>query len=324
VSRYHLLLPVLLVLACASVLAAVVAGDVAVDWGGLLAGGGSDRDRDVVLLLRLPRALGAFVVGALLALAGAHMQVLLRNPLADPYVLGVSGGAAVGALVSILAGWSGPWLPLAALAGALASMMLVFGLARGRGDWSSARLLLTGVVLAAGWGALISLLLVISPETQLRSMLFWLMGDLQHASPGWFSIGVLGAGTILSMAMARPLNAMAFGELQARALGVDTARLRLGMYVLSSLMTAAAVMLAGTVGFVGLVIPHMVRLMAGADHRGLVPACVLLGGTFLTVADTLARTALAPREVPVGVVTAFIGVPVFLVLLRRLGGSYRV
>jgi iron complex transport system permease protein len=240
--------------------------------------------------------------------------VLLGNPLADPYVLGVSGGAAVGALLALFLGLAGIPVTLAALAGALVAIVLVFGLA-GRGG--PARLLLTGVVIAAGWGAAISFLLAIAPEHGLRSMVFWLMGDLSQMTSAGVAYAVLAAGLALTLPLARDLNLLARGELQAGALGVDVKNLRVHLYLVASLLTAAAVTLGGNIGFVGLVVPHLVRLVTGADHRVVLPASVLLGGALLVVADTLARTAVAPQQLPVGVLTAFIGVPVFLLLLAR-------
>ncbi len=318
--RPRYLLPGLVLLALAGITFALFTGSVPVDadtvWRGLFAGDGPVGQR-VVHELRLPRALAAFVVGGSLALAGALMQVLLRNPLADPYVLGVSGGAAVAALATLLVGLGGFWVSTNAFAGALASMVLVFGIAHGRGSWTTTRLLLTGIVVASGWGAVISFLLAVSPDQQLRGMLFWLMGDLSGVSgPGWATL-LLAVGLAVAFALARPLNLMARGDQQARALGVPVARLRLAVYALASLLTAAAVTVAGTVGFVGLVVPHILRLLGGGDHRWLLPAAVLGGGTLLTVADALARIVIAPQQLPVGVLTALLGVPLFLLLLHR-------
>jgi len=271
----------------------------------------------VIRELRLSRAETAFVVGALLALAGVLMQALLRNPLADPYVLGISGGAAALALVAMLLGLGMVWVQGGALIGALLSMFLVFGLAHGRGQWTATRLLLTGVVIAAGWGAIISFMLSISPDQNLRSMLFWLMGDIGYESPSLITWLILGLGLVLALSLARSLNLLVRGEQQAAALGVDVRRLRLQIYFLASMLTGMAVMLAGTIGFIGLIVPHSVRLLAGADHRVVLPASVLLGGSLLMLADMLARTIVAPQQLPVGVVTALIGVPVFLLLLFR-------
>ena len=307
-------------LAFVSGLLALSFGSVNTPWQSVwqvLLGNDHGLSSDLVLQLRLPRAINAFTTGALLALAGALMQVLLRNPLADPYVLGISGGAAVAALGAILLGIGGLWLNAAAFAGALISMFLVFGLARGAGVWSSPRLLLTGVIVAAGWGALIGFLLTVSPDAQLRGMLFWLMGDLGGAEGYGLGIVTLVLGLALSLPLARNLNVMARGELSARALGVPVARLRLGLYGLASLLTAVAVMTAGSIGFIGLVAPHILRLAVGNDHRILLPGAALFGGSLLLLADTVARTALAPQQLPVGVVTALLGVPVFLYLLSR-------
>ncbi len=271
----------------------------------------------VVFELRLPRTIVGFMVGAMLALAGALMQVLLRNPLAEPYVLGVSGGASAAVLIAMLSGLSGFWISGSAFFGAMISMLLVFGLAHGRGDWSPARLLLTGVVIAAGWGALISLILSITQGTQLRGMLFWLMGDLSYAHYTHWALIVLIVCLVVSMMISRNLNILARGELQAATLGVSPKKIRYLVYFLSSLLAATSVTLAGNVGFVGLIVPHAIRLMLGSDHRILLPAAFLLGGCLVMLADCLARTVIAPQQLPVGVLTAIIGIPVFLVLLRR-------
>lgn len=283
-------------------------------------GGGDALTHTLVIGLRLPRAVTAFAVGGLLALAGALMQVLLRNPLADPYILGVSGGAAVGALLSLLAGLAGYWVSGSAFLGALVSMLIVFVLAHGRGGWTPTRLLLTGVVVAFGWGAAISLLLVLSDNASLRGMLFWLMGDLSYRGSGWLPLAVLVIGLAVCLPFARHLNVLARGETLAEALGVAVRPFSIAIYIAASLFTAVAVTEAGAIGFVGLVIPHLLRLVSGSDHRTLLPGAVLLGGSLLMLADTLARTVIAPEQLPVGVVTAAIGVPVFLYLLNRARG----
>jgi iron complex transport system permease protein len=267
----------------------------------------------------MPRALAAFAVGALLALAGALMQVLLRNPLADPYVLGLSGGAAVGALgttVAGLAAFAGP----AAFAGALVSTLVVFALARADAErfaWAPTRLLLTGVVVAAGWGALVALLLAIAPAAQTKGLVHWLLGDLAGAAAPAAPLAVLAVVLVASLAMARDLNALARGPGEAAALGVDVPTTSLALHVLAALATAAAVTTAGSIGFVGLVVPHAVRLVLGNDQRVLLPAAAITGGALLVVADTAARTLVAPVELPVGVLTALLGVPAFLYLLRQ-------
>jgi len=277
----------------------------------------SAEHAELVWRLRLPRALAAWTVGALLSLSGCLMQVLLRNPLADPYILGVSGGAACAALLGMTAGIASAFVPFLALAGSLVSILLVFGLARGEGPWSTTRLLLTGVVTASGWSALISLVLALGPDSSLRSMLFWLIGDLGYArTPPWALI-ILGFAFLLCLGLARSLNVLAMGETTARLLGEPTQRLLWTVYLLASVLTATAVSIAGNIGFVGLIVPHLMRLLVGSDHRVLIPSAMLFGGFFLVISDTLARTFLAPRQLPVGVVTALLGVPLFLLLLNR-------
>ncbi|MCZ6575176.1 MAG: iron ABC transporter permease [Gammaproteobacteria bacterium] len=310
----------LLLAAPASIAFALSMGSADLNLGELrqaLIGDGTSLDAAIVRELRLPRALSAFAVGGLLALSGALLQVLLRNPLADPYILGVSGGAAAAALLSILLGLGSAWVMGSAFAGSLVSTFLVFSLSRLDGAWTQTRLLLTGVVVAAGWGALISFLLVISPDGDLHTMLFWLMGDMSRAAHPLFANAILLAGLALSLGLARSLNLLARGDLAAAALGENPARVRVSVYFIASLLTAAAVTVAGSIGFVGLIIPHIIRLLTGADHRSLLPNTVLLGGCFLVLADTVARTAVVPIQLPVGVITALLGVPVFLFLLTH-------
>ncbi len=280
---------------------------------------------EIVTQLRLPRALAAFAVGGLLSLAGALMQILLRNPLADPYVLGLSGGAAVGALGTMLAGLGAFAANMGAIAGALLAITLVFVFARrdfarqqtlGALD-ASPRLLLTGVIMAAGWGALITLILTLAPEARLRSMLFWLVGDLNGAESWAPALGVLAAALVLTYPVARDLNVLLRGEALAHALGVNAVSLRRLIYVVASVATALAVTTAGAVGFVGLVVPHALRLALGNDQRMLLPASALAGGTLLLLADTAARSLLAPQQLPVGVITALVGVPAFMLLLLK-------
>jgi iron complex transport system permease protein len=271
----------------------------------------------VLLQLRLPRALTSFALGGLLALAGVLMQVLLRNPLADPYILGSSGGAAVAALAAMLLGLSGLPVELAAASGAFITIFLVFALAHAEGSWAPTRLLLTGVVIAAGASAMVSLLLILGSDAQLPGMLFWLMGEIsntQRVAPLWGLLIVAGS---LSCLLARHLNVLARGELQAQTLGMNIKRMRIGLFAASALLTAAAVTTAGSIGFVGLIIPHLARHLVGTDHRRLVPAAILSGGSLLTLADTAARTLFAPRQLPVGALTALIGVPLFLALVFR-------
>jgi iron complex transport system permease protein len=314
---------VLLALLClAAVLASVSVGSSTVSVGSLvsvLTGNGSELERTLILELRLPRTLSALATGGLLAVAGALMQVLLRNPLADPYVLGLSGGAAAGALLAMLAGLASVLVSGAAFAGAMVATLLVFGLAHGRGSWTASRLLLTGVVMAAGWGALITLLLALTPTHKLPGMLYWLMGDIAYAGSPWPALAVLVLALLLVQPLGRSLNVLARGSLQAAALGVNVRPLEWAVYLLASLITATAVTTAGSIGFVGLIVPHMLRFVVGNDQRLLLPASALAGGTLLVLADALARTVIAPEQLPVGVITALIGVPVFLYLLNRRG-----
>jgi len=316
---HWIVLAALALVALAAVAFALTAGSVDIGVGAVaraLLWPADDADGAVVRELRLPRAMAAFAVGALLALAGTIMQVLLRNPLADPYVLGLSGGAACGALTALLAGAVAMVTP-AAFAGALVSTLLVFGLARGKGAWAPTRLLLTGVVVATGWGALIMLILTTAPEAQVRGMLFWLVGDLSGATRGGPGLLALAGVLVVALFFARDATLLARGDTTAASLGVPVRGTTLALHALAAFATAVAVTLAGSVGFVGLVVPHAVRLVIGNDQRWLMPAAAVAGGALLTLADTVARTLIAPAQLPVGVLTAIVGVPLFLWLLRR-------
>lgn len=319
--RTHLLPLMLLTLASLlSVVFAIAQGSISLSpyavWQALL-GQGSGLNQTLVLELRLPRVMAGFATGGLLAVAGALMQILLRNPLADPYVLGISGGASVAALAAILLGISGVLMSGMAFVGAVFSSLLVFGLSVRLGSTATMRLLLTGVVIAAGWGALITLMLALAPPYKIPGMLYWLMGDLSYAGTPWLAWLVLVPVCLILMPLGRSLNVLARGPLQAAALGVNVKRLEQWVFVLASLLTAIAVTTAGSVGFVGLVVPHMLRMVLGNDQRLILPASALAGGCLVTLADTLARTVIAPEQLPVGVITALIGVPIFLYLLQR-------
>lgn len=318
--------PILLGLLGLSVVLGVRFGSVPLSTAEVLAvlgGGGAPIARDIVLDLRLPRVLLGILVGGGLAMSGATFQALLRNPLAEPYILGISGGASVGAVLVLALGWTvaGSWaLPLAAFAGALLAIAMVFGVATATGRAMDVRvLLLAGVVVAAFFSACIALILSVSPARTVQSAVLWIMGSL--ASANWQSVVLTAAYTlpaaILLIGMARPLNLMAIGEETAYYLGADVERVKRWALLIAALITASGVAVAGVIGFVGLVVPHAVRLLAGSDHRSLLPLSFLAGGTFLTMADLVARLTLAPREIPIGVVTAFVGVPFFLLLLRR-------
>lgn len=279
-----------------------------------------------LLDLRLGRASSAFVTGGALALAGVMMQALLRNPLADPYVLGVSSGAAVGALAALLIGAALWIIDLAALGGAITISLLLYFFARRdlggnlqretAGDAST--LLLTGVILASACMALVTLMLSIAPESRLRGMVFWMIGDLSGTQWRVLPWLVLGVALWFARKQARALNVLALHADAAQTLGVDVAATRRTLFIVSALLTASAVTTAGSIGFVGLIVPHACRYAFGPDHRLLLPASTLAGGTFLVLADTLARTVLAPQQLPVGVLTSLIGVPVFLFQLHQL------
>jgi iron complex transport system permease protein len=273
--------------------------------------------RDVVLELRLPRALSAFAVGGLLALAGAMLQVLLRNPLADPYVLGVSGGASVLALLAIMAGLPAAGIDGAAALGAFAACLLVFALAQGPGGWTPTRLLLTGIVVAAGAGSIVSLLLALSDDTELRGMVFWLLGDLSRTERWEWLLSLLILATVTGALLGRHLNVLARGVTQAASVGMNVRRFQVLLFMLSSLLTGVAVSAAGSIGFVGLVTPHIARLALGTDNRAVLPAAALLGGILLMSADLASRMLIAPRQLPVGALTALVGVPLFLLLMSR-------
>jgi iron complex transport system permease protein len=272
---------------------------------------------DIVLKLRLPRVLAAFACGGLLALAGALLQVLLRNPLADPYVLGISGGAGLGLLAATSLGLGYASSQLAGLVGALLAVITVFGLSFRAGDWNLYRLLLTGIVFSAGCAALISLILLLAPEAAVKGMLFWLLGDLSGAgSPGWAWV-VLGALGALSILWSGALNVLSLGRGKASSLGLPVVEAEVTIYLAASAATVTSVSLGGTIGFVGLMVPHLVRLLGVTDYRWLVPSAILCGGALLALADTAARSLWSPLQMPVGVLTALLGVPVVFLLLAR-------
>jgi iron complex transport system permease protein len=328
--RQRLILALLLACALLALAAAGLAGSVTVPLSELpdgllgLLSGQPEGMAATLLDLRLGRASSAFVTGASLSLAGVMMQALLRNPLADPYVLGISAGAAVGALGALFIGAALWFVDVGALLGAGGISLLLYALARRdlgtRREASSdtGTLLLTGIVLASASMALVTLLLSVAPESRLRGMVFWMIGDLAGTSWRLLPWVVLAVALVLTQRRARALNVLALHADAAVALGVDVGRLRRFLFACSGLLTACAVTTGGAIGFVGLVVPHACRLAFGADHRLLVPASALAGGSFLVLADTLARTVIAPQQLPVGVLTSLIGVPVFLFQLHHL------
>lgn len=329
-KRASVILGALLLFAIAVLLLAGMTGSISVPLADLpdalrqLMRGQSDTMAASLLELRASRALVAFVTGGALALAGLMMQALLRNPLADPYVLGVSAGASVGALAALLLVASSLVVDGAALGGAVGVALLLYLLARRdlRGaqaaDGGNSLLLLTGVIISALCGALITTMLSIAPEGRLRSMIFWMIGDLSGAPLRLAPWLILAAMLVLAMRSARAMNVVALHAEAAVTLGVRVGALRKGLFFGSALLTASAVTNAGAIGFVGLIVPHACRFAFGPDHRVLVPACVLTGGAFLVLCDTLARTIVAPQQLPVGAITALIGAPVFLYQLHRL------
>jgi iron complex transport system permease protein len=311
---------ILLAGSAASLFAALLSGTLQIPAAQVLEGIFSPAPgvvHDVIWYLRAPRALSAFACGGLLAVSGALLQVLLRNPLADPYILGISSGASLGALTALMLGAGTALLDTAAFGGAIAAIAIVFGLGFRAGDWNPYRLLLTGVILSAGLSALVSLILVMAPQAQVKGMLFWLMGDLSYAENPLAAWLVLVALAALGVSQATRLDLLGLGALKAQSLGADVTPLQRGIFFSAALATVAAVLLGGAIGFVGLMIPHAVRLAGVANHRHLLPLAALLGGSFLTLADTLARTLLAPQQLPVGVLTALLGVPAMLFLLGR-------
>lgn len=286
-----------------------------------IVGRGDPTSLAIVRELRLPRALLAFVVGGCLGVTGAVLQALVRNPLADPYLLGLSGGAGLFAVLAIAFHVGGPWgIPAAAFVGAVVAMTLVYRLAVVAGSILDTRaLVLAGVVVSAFTGALLAAAASLSPAAELRNALLWLLGGFDAAS--WRALAIFGTYALAPLALlfywSRPLDLLSLGEEPAQFLGVDVERLKRLLYVAASLLTAASVAVSGIIGFVGLVVPHAIRMIWGHAHRTLLPAAFLLGGTLLAGADAVARTLFAPQELPVGVVTAVIGVPIFAVLLRR-------
>ena len=304
----------------ASLACALWQGSVAIpahDMLAALGGGGDEVTREILWGLRAPRALSAFACGALLALAGALLQVLLRNPLADPFILGVSGGASAGALAAMLLGAALALQHAFALAGAAIATAAIFAFSLRPSGWNAYRVVLAGAALSAGFGALVSLMLTLAPAAQVQGMLFWLLGDLSGASDPFLAWVVLALVAAAAQTQAAQLDILTLGEDKARSLGVAVTRVQSVTFVAAAAATMAAVLLGGSIGFIGLVVPHLLRLLGYYGHRALLPLSAALGGSFLAAADALARSVAAPIELPVGVITALIGVPALLTLLMR-------
>ena len=324
-KHHYLLLGLLLALTSAAMFFSLLSGSAQISINQIMSHFTSPETgltSQILDQIRIPRTLAAFSVGSLLAMSGVAMQVLLRNPLADPYILGVSGGAAVGALSAILLGASSFLLVSLAFAGALGSTLIVFGISNPLNNKSVTRLLLTGVVVSSGWGAMINLILTISTSNTVQSMLFWLIGDLSQSTVSLGHLVLIALGLVGGIRIAKSLNVLSRGDLVAVSLGVNVNLLRVILYFSASIFTAVAVTIGGSVGFVGLVTPHILRMLGARDHRILIPASALLGGSIVLIADTLARTILAPQQLPVGIFTAIIGVPCFLFIMNSSGKKF--
>lgn len=282
---------------------------------------GLSPDQYAILLeIRLPRILLAAAVGASLAAAGASYQALLRNPLAEPYLLGVSNGAAVGTMIALVFFGAWEWSrPLMAFTGALAATFVVYRLAHGRAGASPERLILAGVIVTTFLSSAIVFVTTLMDATRIRSFTFWLLGDLSGTTTSLLALAIVVAiiGSAVLAANARSLNLLMLGERDAFDLGVEVGRVRLVVFFVASWLVGSSVASSGSVGYVGLVVPHLVRLSLGSDNRIAVPAAALTGALFVVVADTVARTIIAPRELPVGAITALIGAPLFVYLLKR-------
>ena len=316
----------------ASAVASVMVGSVSLSPSevlrGLVEGGSQDTAATIVRKIRLPRTLLAGIVGACLSLAGLGFQAISRNPLADPSVLGVSSGASFGLMVAVLLGIAGPTsnpvVPtLFAFAGALLAAILVYAIAQVDGRLPMTTLLLSGVIIGLFFTSCVMLATVVLAAAELQGVVFWLMGNLAPATAGTLLVlaMVLLVGVAVLTRQAPRLNLLALGEEQALQLGVEAERVKRAVFVAASLVTGAAISAAGSIGFVGLIVPHAARLLLGPDNRALVPTSVALGAAFLILADLGARTIAAPTELPVGVITSFCGAPLFVYLLRRRRGA---
>ena len=288
--------------------------------GGTNTGALTATQRAILFDIRLPRILLAATVGASLAAAGASYQALLRNALAEPYLLGISNGAAVGTMVALVFLGANEWgRPVLAFAGALAATFVVYRLARGRAGATPERLILAGVIVTTFQSSAIVFITTLMDATRIRSFTFWLLGDLSQATSGslWIVVVSTVVGVTALTLKARSLNLMMLGERDAFDLGVEVERVRLQVFLAASLLVGVSVALSGSVGYVGLVVPHLVRMSTSGDNRLTIPAAALAGASFVVVADTFARTVIAPRELPVGAITALIGAPLFIYLLKR-------
>jgi len=318
---------------CSAVLAVVMClcalvGTQRISLENVLAGPGQEPgeniDYEIFVGVRIPRVILAALAGAALACAGVILQAILRNPLADPYILGISSGAGLGVIIAVLSGitwsfWAGSPITVFAFAGATLTVWLVWYIGHLAGKSQVTSLLLAGVVINAFFSAVIMFLTSILKSQQLRSTTLWLMGNITEKDPSvlWVSAVCILAGILGLFSICHRLNVLTFGQEEAKGLGVDPAKTRFAAFGLAAFITAIAVSLSGLIGFVGLIIPHAVRLVFGPDHRQLLPVSAIIGGAFLVITDTVARTIVAPAQLPVGVITAIAGGPFFLVLLAK-------
>jgi len=277
----------------------------------------SPINQQIILDIRLPRTITALVCGAALALAGVLLQALLNNPLAEPYILGVSGGGSVAALLSIVLGLTGATIIIGSFAGAFLSLILVYFISNKKQSGFAFRLILSGIILSAAWGAIINFILIYSPSSKLPSMLFWLMGDLSSFNIPWTTILILCCSLIISLGLSKDINLLLLGENSAQSLGLSIRKIQWFLLITSSLLVASVVSIAGNIGFVGLVIPHLIRLLGVHNHQSLIPLAAIFGAIMLITADWIARIIIAPSILPVGIVTTIIGAPIFIFLLRK-------
>lgn len=335
-NKASILYIVSLFIVCTSVIMGVFIGTVSLTVGdtikiiighltGLSLYHGPENMDLIIWQIRFPRVLVAFLVGASLSIAGAAFQGLLRNSLADPYTIGVSSGATLGSVMAIyfhwsIFGFSIFTLPVVGIVSGFITLLLVFGITKlASGNLANETIILAGIILSSFMSALISLVVALSPEEDVRQVLYWLMGSVSMR--GWSHIQILGpfflVGTIMLLLHVKELNGLAFGDQSAQFMGIDVKKKKRMVLIGASVLTGAAVSVSGAIGFVGLVIPHVVRLVAGANHKHVLPLSILIGGSYLVLADLLARTILEPRELPIGVVTALIGSPIFTLLLVK-------
>jgi len=282
--------------------------------------GGSDLQQAILLEIRLPRVLLGAAVGASLAVSGAALQSLLRNPLAEPYLLGVSNGAALGTMLAIVLFTGFFWVgPIMSFVGAVIATATVYRMAQSKVGMSVERLVLSGIIVTTMLSSAIVLMTTLLDATKLRSFTFWLLGDLSQATPGSYILPLVFAvlGTIVLTFNAKALNLLMLGERDAFDFGVDVSKVRLVVFACAAALVGVSVAAGGSVGYVGLIVPHLVRMTFGSDNRRVIPISALVGAIFVVLADTLARTVIAPRELPVGAITALIGAPLFIYLLKR-------